>query len=251
MGFHKDAVSLNPLRDIPLLLQVLHCQFVTHDQLFEFMQRRGTETTRAPFNWRLRRLVNSGLLARHNVRSATSCPILSVTSDAEVMLAKHCPVLDGRRHRDAATHINLVHSLELNELQLSLARQGVLENWESEMTIRAKNELTASGYVKDYDAVIKVRMNSRVISFALEYERTAKKAKDYARIRGLLEQEDRVRRFLYIVIEPNLASFLLDCFNKTNAALFVGLASEFEHSFQEMDVIDARSGVITPITDAF
>jgi hypothetical protein len=159
--------------------------------------------------------------------------------------------LDGRRHRDATTHINLVHSLELNELQLSLARQGVLEDWESEMTIRAKNELTASGYVKDYDAVIKVRMNSRVISFALEYERTAKKAKDYARIRGLLEQEDRVRRFLYIVIEPNLASFLLDCFSKTKAALFVGLASEFEHSFQEMDVIDSRSGLITPITDAF
>jgi len=39
MGFQKGVISLNPLRDVPLLLQVLHSQFITHDQLFEFMQR--------------------------------------------------------------------------------------------------------------------------------------------------------------------------------------------------------------------
>jgi|SRR5882672_7403564 len=251
MGFQKGVISLNPLRDVPLLLQVLHSQFITHDQLFEFMQRRCIETTRAPFNWRLRRLVTAGLLERHIVRSATPCPILSVTNDAEVTLAKHCPVLDGRRHRDAATHINLVHSLELNELHLGLARQGVLEDWKSEMTIRAKNELTTSGYLKDYDAIVKVRMDSRVVVFALEYERTAKKAKDYARIRGLLEHEDRVHRFLYVVQEPDLASFLLDCFNGTTASLYVGLASELLRSFRTMNVIEARSGTITPLTAAF
>ena len=251
MGFQKGAISLNPLKDIPLLLQVLHSQFITHDQLFEFMQRRHIEITRAPFNWRMRRLVASGLMERHSVRSATPSPIYSVTGDGAVMLADRCPVLDGRRHKDAAGHVNLVHSLELNELHLSLDRQGILEAWESEMTIRAKNELTASGYAKDYDAIVTVRMKGNMISFALEYERTAKKSRDYARIRGLLEQERQVCRFLYIAPEPKLASFLLDCFHKTTAAVFVGLASEFTRSFKEMNVIEAGSGLIAPIEVAF
>jgi len=251
MGFQKGAILLNPLKDIPLLLQVLHSQFITHDQLFEFMQRRHIEITRAPFNWRLRRLVSSGLMERHNVRAATPNPIYSITNDGAVMLADHCPVLDGRRHKDAATHVNLVHSLQLNELHLSLDRQGILEAWESEMTIRARNELTASGYAKDYDAIVTVRINGNLILFALEYERTAKKSRDYMRIRSLLEQERQVHRFLYIVPEPKLASFLLDCFHKTSAAIFVGLASEFTRSFQEMNVIEAGSGLITPVSAAF
>jgi len=251
MGFQKGAILLNSLKDIPLLLQVLHSQFITHDQLFEFMQRRHIEITRAPFNWRVRRLVSSGLMERHTVRAATPSPIYSITNDGALMLADHSPVLDGRRHRDAATHVNLVHSLELNELQLSLDRQGILEDWESETTIRAKNELTAFGYAKDYDAIVAVRMNGSMISFALEYERTAKKSRDYMRIRNLLEQETRVSRFLYIAPEPKLASFLLDCFQKTAAAIFVGLASEFTRSFQEMTVIEARSGLIAPIESAF
>jgi DNA-binding HxlR family transcriptional regulator len=116
MGFQRGAISLSSLRDIPLLLQVLHSQFIMYDQLFEFMQRRNLETTRAPFNWRVRRLVKSELVDRHAVPSVTSSPIYSLTTAGRVMLAEHCPVLDGRRHKDAATHVKLVHSLELNGL---------------------------------------------------------------------------------------------------------------------------------------
>ena len=106
-------------------------------------------------------------------------------------------------------------------------------------------------YTKYYDAIITVLMNGSLISFALEYERTAKKLSDYARIRSLLEQETQVSRFLYVVPEPKLGSFLLDSFHKTTAVVFVGLASEFTRSFQEMNVIDSRSGLIVPIEAAF
>jgi len=81
----------------------------------------------------------------------------------------------------------------LNELHLSLVRQSVLEEWKPEIAIRSKNELTAHGYVKDYDAIVTVRVDGRTASFALEYERTPKKPTDYLRIRRLLEQEDRLR----------------------------------------------------------
>ena len=69
-------------------------------------------------------------------------------------------------------------------------------------------------------------------------------------IRNLLEHENRVYRFLYIVPEPDLGSFILECFPGTTALLFVGLAGAFIKSFSEMNVIDAATGVTKPITTA-
>src|SRR5437667_7489844 len=191
MGFQKGSITLSPAQDIPLLLQVLHSRFITHDQLFEFMVLGCYELKRASFNWRVRRLVQGGLLNRHCARPVTPSPVYSITSVGALLLADHCPVLDNGRQKGATSPVHLTHSIDLNELHLSLARQGVLEDWQSEVTIRAKNELTASGYVKDYDAIVTVRIDSRPVSFALEYERTVKKTKDYLRIRGLLERESR------------------------------------------------------------
>jgi hypothetical protein len=93
-------------------------------------------------------------------------------------------------------------------------------------------------------------VDGRSVTFALEYERTPKKTKEYLKIRSLLEQENRIQRFLYIVPEPNLASFLLDCFFGTSVGLFVGLAAEFTRAFTEMKVIEASSGLTRPITAA-
>jgi len=57
MGFQKGSITLSPTRDIPLLLQVLHSRFVTHDQLREFRLPDCHELKRACFNWRVRHLV--------------------------------------------------------------------------------------------------------------------------------------------------------------------------------------------------
>ena len=164
------------------------------------------------------------------------------------MLAEHCPVLDNGKQQDVSSATHLTHSIGLNDLRLGLARQDILEDWQSEVTIRAKNELTPSGYVKDYDAVVRVRMEDRPVTFALEYERTPKKSKEYFQIRNLLEQENRIHRFLYVVPEPNLGSFILDCFSGTTLPLFIGLAADFTKSFREMNVIEAASGVTKPMT---
>jgi hypothetical protein len=206
------------------------------------------ELKKASFNWRVRRLVDSGLLERNCVPAVTSQPIYSITGVGKLMLADHCPVLDSRRHKNAASHVNFIHSLHLNRLHISLAGQGYLEDWQSEMAIRAKNELTPSGYVKNYDAIVTVRLAGRHASFALEYERSPKKPKTYLRIRGLLEQEDKLSRFLYLVPERKLASLLLDCFAETTAAIYVGLAPEFIRSFVEMYITEAASGRMKPIT---
>jgi hypothetical protein len=248
MGFQKGSITLSPTRDIPLLLRVLHSRWITHDQLREFMLLDRHELKYASFNWRVRRLVQSGLLNRECARPMTPSPVYSITGVAAGILAEHCPVLDNGKEKDSASANHLWHSIGLNELHLGLARQGVLEDWQSEVTIRAKNELTSSGYMKDYDAIVTVQIQDRPVTFALEYERTPKKSKDYLQIRNLLEQENRIYRFLYIVPESDLGSFLVDCFFGTKVALFVGLAAEFARSFKEMNVIDAATGATKPIT---
>jgi hypothetical protein len=178
MGFAKGSISLSPARDIPLLLQVLHSQFITHDQLREFMAFGGYELKSDSFNWRVRRLVESGVLQRHIGPGVTPVVIYSIGSLGKLVLAEHFPVMDQRRHKDAVSRVHLIHSLELNCLHLSLKGQGVLVSWQSEMSIRATNELTPDVYVKNYDAIVTVRLESRHLSFALEYERSPKKTEN-------------------------------------------------------------------------
>jgi hypothetical protein len=244
MRYQKGSISISTGQDIPVLRQVLESQFITHEQLFEFMRLRCYELNRHTFNWRVRRLVNNGFLDLHPVghscvysMAATGVSLLAVTE-------QYCPVLTRKAHRDASSYD---HSLELNELHLSLIRQGVLEDWKPEIAIRSKNELTEDGYAKDYDAIVTVRLVDRTASFALEYERTPKKPKEYLRIRSLLEQETRLRCILYVVPNNDLAAFILDCFAGTTVSLLVGFATEFGRSFTEMRVTDANSGTKKPV----
>src|SRR5688572_20794667 len=82
MGFQKGSIALSDGRDKPLLLQVLHSQFITHDQLFEFMQLGAYEFSRAVFNWRTRRLVSCGFLLRHLVPPVTREPVYTIENTA-------------------------------------------------------------------------------------------------------------------------------------------------------------------------
>jgi hypothetical protein len=151
----------------------------------------------------------------------------------------YCSVIDRRRGDHAELRD---HALELNELHLGLARQGVLEEWIPEVVVRSRNELTGRGYAKDYDAVVRVRLDGRSMDFALEYERTPKKPTDYARIRGLVEGEDQISCILYVVPNGDLASFLLQCFSGTTARVLVSFATSFSRSFRDMKVFEAGSG---------
>ena len=237
MRYPKGSISVSTGQDVPVLRQVLQSRFITHDQLFEFMRVGCYEVNRHTFNWRVRRLVNNGFLDVHFAGHSCVYSIASAGASLLAVTEEYCPVLSKRKDISCYDH-----SLELNELHLSLIRQGVLEDWKPEIAIRSENELTVDGYAKDYDAIVTVRINDRTASFGLEYERTPKKPKDYVRIRSLLEQEDRLRCFLYVVPNDHLASFILDCFAGTTVSLLIGFASDFSRSFSEMRVIEASSG---------
>ena len=249
MGYQKGSITLSPRQDIPLLLQVLHSRFITHDQLFEFMVIDCIELKRKSFNWRVLRLVEGGLLTKNCARPLTPSPVYSLTEVGALMLSEHSPVLDSPKEGAEMSSAHVLHSIGLTGLHLSLARQGVLRNWESEVTIRARNELTNSGYAKDYDAVVTVDVCGRRTRFALEYERTPKKARDYVRIRTLMEEETGVQRFLYVVPEAKLADFILECFAGTTAVVLVVLTADLNRPFAEIRARDAGSGSVIPILD--
>jgi hypothetical protein len=246
MRYSRGSISISAGQDIPLLRQVLQSQFITHDQLFEFMRLGCYELKRHSFNWRVRRLVQAGFL---DLCAPHHCLVYSIASAGVSLLQvteEYCLIQKKprQRPRDAGAYN---HSLELNELHLSLLRQGVLKRWQPEIAVRSANELTRQAYVKDYDAIVTVHVEGKTRSFALEYERTPKKPSDYGRIRNLIEGENRLDVFLYVVPNRDLASFILDCFAGTTAPLFVAYSADFTRSFAEMKIVAARSGIRTQL----
>ena len=59
MRYQKGSFELSRAQDLPLLRQVLRSQFVTYEQMFEFMKLGCHEIRRQSFNWRIKRLVDT------------------------------------------------------------------------------------------------------------------------------------------------------------------------------------------------
>jgi hypothetical protein len=118
------------------------------------------------------------------------------------------------------------HALELNDIHLALKRTRTLIHWTPESDIRSRNEFTGIGYVKDYDAVVAVRIDEHEYRFALEYERTQKANGRYHAIQTRIQAETDVRHFLYLVSNYDLLLFLVKKFAGCRPVYF-GLRQDF------------------------
>ena len=162
MRIQKGCIGISDVKDVPLLRQVLHSQLITHEQLWSFMYLQLYELNRPSFNWRVRRLVESGLLARHSKLPYTESYVYSMTNaGAEVLInrGEWFPMLSGDNGRKQ--RLSVAHTLRLNDLQLSLVREGILESWKPEPMIRFENDCLANPHAKDYDAIVTVRIDHR------------------------------------------------------------------------------------------
>jgi len=247
MRYPKDTIQLSQSRDLPLLRQVLHSEFVTRAQLFEFMRLSHHEQSRKSFDWRVRRLVHSGLLKRQTSPACTGEFIFSVGWGAAVRLqsmGEYCLLGRERKNR---TNIepNILHALGLNDIHLSALRAGLLVRWVSSVEIRSQNELTRFGYAKDYDAILTVRAESEEHSFALEYERRPKAARYYRHLGAAIPGETRVTRVLYLVTNYDLLQFLSAFFNHDHPQVLFGLVSDWHAQLLGMQV--SRCPYRTPI----
>ncbi len=241
MRYPEGSIQLNPSRDLPLLRQILRSEFVTHSQLFEFTRLNHYERSRNSFAWRMRRLVERGLVLRQTLAAGSGDAVYSVASSAATLLqsmGEYCLVGCGRSGAENLRR-NALHAIGLNEIHLSALRAGVLVRWIPSLEIRSQNELTAFGFAKDYDAIVTVRTDVGERQFALEYERSPKPAKCYRAIAACMSQEVHVNRLLYLAANYDILRFVSAFFTETGYPVFFGLFADWHSQLLEMPVLDS------------
>jgi hypothetical protein len=240
MRYPKGCISLSARHDAPLLAQVLQCGFVSHQQLWEFMVHELVERRRDAFGRRVKRLVDHGFLDRQALSGRTRSFVYSLTEDGASELVgfeRHIggatAFFDRKRDRD-----RVLHALELNEIHLALCRSGFLRRWMSEVEIRSRNELTACGYGKDYDAIIKLQLREQEVALAIEYERQAKGQSRYAEIAAAIQREQRVDLFLYLLPDYELLLYVRGFFEQVRRRIYFGISADFKRDLLKARVFD-------------
>lgn len=112
----------------------------------------------------------------------------------------------------------------------------------------AYNEYTDSGYTKDYDAVVTLRSGGNERTFALEYERTAKARKEYLQVRNDIEAETAVAKFLCLVPNYDLLSYIANFFTTSRRAIYCGLFPDFLNHLLGCDCAVPSRAPCTPCT---
>ena len=198
MRFLKGSINVGERQDYPLLQQVMESQFITHSQLFQFLKRNGRERSRSSFCWRIKRLVDGRFLERHILPIVHSDFVYSLTASGITYLQGKGAIYSGPAEGPTirSKRNSIAHAIAMNTIRLRLTQSDCVVMWQSEVEIRAYNELTRWPYAKDYDGIVMLRLGDRMAIVALEYERTAKAWRVYRDIRKAIESEHQVDRFL-------------------------------------------------------
>jgi hypothetical protein len=249
MGYAKGVIDLGSRQDAALLQQVLRSKHATHDQLWQFFQLQTQEKRRRIFNWRMSRLVQHGLVFRTTAAFRSRTWLYSISENGAAHLAGQgdgAALVAGKATPQRDDHA-VLHSLDLNNIQLKLMRSGELRRWKSELEILCVNELTGFGYAKDYDAIVTVGCGDIEATFALEYERQPKAPSRYRQVRHAIEKEQHVTNFLYLMPSYELLSYVAGFFNRCAKAVHFGILSEFEEQGLHTKVLDHRRTISVPL----
>ena len=131
------------------------------------------------------------------------------------------------------------HSLALNRIQLALANQNVLANWQSEVEVASFNTISPSAYQKDYDAIVDVWIGDQTRRFALEYERSLKNYRHYDHIRTALEGERQIGCILYLASGTEMLLHLVQELRSVPRVVAFANARDFERTVLDTRVITA------------
>jgi hypothetical protein len=239
MRYAKNSVVIQADRDIPLLRQVRNSKFASHEQLFELMTLRGYESSRDSFGWRIRRLLKAGFLSICEGAFGSKSLVYGITYEGVALLEHHgqfTTVLHSKtRHLPHTSQV--FHSLELNRVQLALARQNLLANWQSEVEIASFNTISCAPYEKDYDAIVDVWIGDRTAKFALEYERCLKSYRHYDRIKTALQAEQQVGCILFLTSGMEVLVHLIHELNALTNKVAFAYARDFEQMLLDTRVV--------------
>jgi len=79
MRYRKGSLNLDNFRDQAVLHFVADSRYVTHAQLFRFAQLEYYEGNRPSFNWRIRRMVEGGLVRKQAPPMLNGDALYSIT----------------------------------------------------------------------------------------------------------------------------------------------------------------------------
>jgi len=162
MGHFKGYIAISDDRDVPALLHIRNARAVSFNQICELLALDGVEKVRRSVHWRVTRLAKNGLIQRFDEDRFLGQPVYAIT---QVGLR----LLESRGHylvalpstTDQIIHrTQLLHALELVNIRLALARQGILQSWKCELEIASLNLVHENGTAKDYDAVVQIFIGS-------------------------------------------------------------------------------------------
>jgi hypothetical protein len=239
----KGSVSLRD-RDRELLHLVADARYMTHGQLFQMARLKALEFERPIFNWRVRRLVNSGLLRKQVVPYLGADALYSITrGGVQALEEMGITYLGGYGEREKdPTEAQVPHVLELNRIRLALERSRALMVWIPEVFIRVVNLSPTLCYAKAYDAVAKVSLGGGVwAEFAIEYERTLKSEQKYEKIVEAIESERRLHTILYLTPSYELLASLRWYFERARHDVLFALVEDFKKDVLDTQVDLARA----------
>jgi len=242
MRYAKGSLSLNRKEDKFVLEFVADSRYVTRSQLFEFARLEYGEYNRPVFNWRIRRMVEVGLLRKHAVPIAGGDVLYSINRAGVQALERLGTYYLGahlERDRDA-DQFQIPHSLELNEIRLALLRTCFLVRWIPESFIRVVNLSPLDSYAKVYDGIATLDLAGQRVDLAVEYERTLKSPAKYEKIREAIESEKRIAAFLYLVPTRDLLLSLLRSFWRTKQFVLFGMVGDFKRERLGATVYEAN-----------
>jgi len=230
MRYPKGSIIITEEGDVPLLRHVRNCRFVSQPQLFHLLQHDAGFMNVVAHAWRLKRLLRGGYIRILNGHRHRRSAIYSIAPLGLLELESYgdyCLSLNSEtRHMPHPLQVH--HCLELNDIRLALIRSSLLVSWRSEVEIASDN-LFHGTYVKNYDAVVAVRIGQESRIFALEYERTRKDARRYALIRSKFENEINAPCIVYLASSFRIARLLALHLTPSTKPVAIALA----HSFRE------------------
>ena len=240
MRYARGSIVLSDSLDIPALRKVYQGGHVTAWQIYRALNSVFDQSKWKNLLRRLAVLSDRNFLVRLVVGGMAD-PIFALGEEGARALQGQLPtVIEAVAQGAQRVNLDQVwHDIELFELHLKLRQTDVVISWMFEPEIRADNDFTTFGYVKDYDAIVTFKCGGKTGQIAIEYERSPKSTKQYQRIAELLDRESRVGSVLYLVCNVQMESFLLSGFRNARRPVYVCQAQRFANAPAEAVLVDA------------
>lgn len=240
MRYPKGSLSLSCREDKFILQLVADSRYITRSQLFQFARLSYGEYNRPVFNWRIRRMVECGLLRKQDPPILGGDALYSIKGAGIQALERLGIYYLGaslEREQDGE-RFQIPHALELNEIRFAIQCTSVFQQWTPEPLLRVLSLSPRHSYAKVYDGIALLKLSDQWIDVAIEYERTLKSPAKYQKIRAAIESESRIKVILYLVPTDELFSSLMHEFWRTKKCVLLGMVNHFKRDRLNAAVYD-------------